>query len=59
MATADTQASIDKLLKDMFSVRSLPKLYNEGVGGRAAFRKAVRRVDGCCNMAKSLGVREE
>jgi hypothetical protein len=56
MATTDTHATTEELLEEMFSVRSVPKLYNEGQLPLLVLilETAVRRVGGWCEMAASL-----
>jgi hypothetical protein len=56
MATTDTQAAIE-LLEAVFSVLSMPTLYNEDqLALRESPEAAARRVGGWCKMAASLGV---
>jgi hypothetical protein len=52
-----TQAIIKELVQAVFSVRSVPRLYNKGQLPLAeSLETAVRRVGGWCEMAVSLGV---
>jgi hypothetical protein len=55
MATTDTHATIEELLEAVFSVRSVPKLYN---GDQLIIEKSLetgdRRVGGWCEMVASL-----
>jgi hypothetical protein len=56
MAATDTHAT-EKLLEAVFSVRSLPRLSNEGqLLLDESLQTAVRRVGGWCEMAESVGV---
>jgi hypothetical protein len=53
----DTHAVIEELLEALFSVRSVPRLYNEGqLQLRESLETALRSVGGRCEMAASLGV---
>jgi hypothetical protein len=55
MAAKDTHATIEDLLETVFSLRSVPRLYNEGkMPLEENLEKAVRRVEGCCETAASL-----
>jgi hypothetical protein len=59
IATTDAHAKIEELLEDVFSVESVPRLYNEDqLPLRDSPETAVRRVGGWCEMAASLQVRE-
>jgi hypothetical protein len=50
-------ATIETLLGEVFSVRSVPRLYNEEqLRLWESFETAVRRVECWCEMAASLGV---
>jgi hypothetical protein len=52
MAATDTHATTEELLKYVSSVRSVPKLYNEGqLLLKESLQTAVRRVEGWCEMA--------
>jgi hypothetical protein len=56
MAAADT---IQKLLEAVFSVRPVPRLYDEGqLPLVLSVETTVRRVGGWCEIAASLGVSE-
>jgi hypothetical protein len=58
MAATDTHATIEELLEAVFSVRSVPRLYNESqLLLEESLWTVVRRVGGWCEMAASLGVR--
>jgi hypothetical protein len=49
MAAADTHATTGKLLEAMFSVRPLPRLYNDGqLPLETSLETAVRRAEGWC-----------
>jgi hypothetical protein len=57
MAATDTHVTIEELLGEVFSMRSVPKLYNEEqLRLRESLQTGVRRVGGLCEMAASLGV---
>jgi hypothetical protein len=57
MATTDANATIEKLLEEVFSVWSVQKLYTEAqLPLEESLEMAVRRVEGWCEMATSLGV---
>jgi hypothetical protein len=57
MDARDTQATIKELLGVVFSLRSVPMLYNEEQPPlEESLETAVRRVGGWCEMAASLGV---
>jgi hypothetical protein len=57
MAATDTYATIKELLEAVFSVWSVPRLYNEGqLSLRESQETAFRRVGGWCEMAAGLGV---
>jgi hypothetical protein len=50
-------ATTEELQKAVFSLRSAPRLYNEGqLPLEKSLEAAVRRVGGWCGMAASLGV---
>jgi hypothetical protein len=51
MIARDKHATIVELLEAVFSVRSVPRLYNEG---QRSLEMTVRRVGGWCEMAASL-----
>jgi hypothetical protein len=54
MASTDTHTTVE-LLEAVFSVRSIPRLYNEEqLRLRESLETAVRRVGGCFEMAASL-----
>jgi hypothetical protein len=49
MAAKDKHANMGKLLEAMFSVRSVPRLYNEGkLPSEESLETAVRRVGVIC-----------
>jgi hypothetical protein len=53
------KATTEELLGEVFSVRSVPRLYSEEqVRLRDSLETAVRRVGGWCEMAASLRVGE-
>jgi hypothetical protein len=55
MAATDTHATIEELLEAVFSVLSVPRLYNEGqLPLRNSPEMAVRRVRGWCEMVTNL-----
>jgi hypothetical protein len=55
MAATDTHATIEELLEAVFFVRSVPRLYKEGLLLlEKSFETAVRRVGSWCEMAASL-----
>jgi hypothetical protein len=61
MAEIDPHATIEELLEAMFSVRSVPRLYNEDqlplrVSREGVCRQAIlrRQLGGWCEMAASL-----
>jgi hypothetical protein len=55
MAVAQPDATIEELFKEVFSVRSVPRLYNEDhLPLRESPETAFRRVGGWCEMAASL-----
>jgi hypothetical protein len=55
----DTRAAIEDLLKSVFSLGSVSRLYNERqLQLRVSLETAVRRVGGWCEMAASLRERE-
>jgi hypothetical protein len=57
MTVTDTHATTGELLEVVFSVRSVPRLCNEGqLPLEECVETAVRRVGGWCEMAASLGV---
>jgi hypothetical protein len=57
MAATDRHATIEELLEAVFSVRSVPSLYNEGqLSLEENPETALRTVGGWCEMAASLGV---
>jgi hypothetical protein len=57
MVETNTHVTIEELLEAVFSVRSVPKLYNEGqLPLEESLERAVRRLGGWCEMAVSLGV---
>jgi hypothetical protein len=57
MAATHTQATISELSETVFSVRPVPRLYNEGqLPLEESLETAVRREGGYCEMAASLGV---
>jgi hypothetical protein len=59
MATTDTQATIEELLEAVFSVLSVPRLYNEGqLSLRKSPETAVIRVGSWCEIVTSLRGRE-
>jgi hypothetical protein len=48
---------MEELLKAVFSVWSVPRIYNEGqLPLEESLQTAVRKVGGWCGMATSLGV---
>jgi hypothetical protein len=57
MAATDTHAKTKELLEAVFSVRSVPRLYNEShLPLVSNLETAVKRVGGWCEMAAYLGV---
>jgi hypothetical protein len=57
MAATDKNATIEELLEAVFSVRSEPRLYNEGqVPLEQGLEMEVRRAGGWCEIAVSLRV---
>jgi hypothetical protein len=55
MTATDTHATIEELLEAVFSVRSLPRLYNESqLQLETSLQTAVTRVRVSCEMAASL-----
>jgi hypothetical protein len=57
MDVTDTHETIEELLEAVFSVRSVPRLYNEDqLPLRGSLETAVRRAGGWCELAASLGV---
>jgi hypothetical protein len=59
MAERDTHATIEELLEAVFSMLSVPSLYNEDqLPLRESSENAVRRVAGSGEMAASLRGRE-
>jgi hypothetical protein len=57
MAAKDTHATTEEMLEAMFSVRFVPRLYNEGqVPLEVSLETSVRRVADWREMAASLGV---
>jgi hypothetical protein len=58
MAATYTHGTMNELLEVVFSVRSVPRLYNEGQLPLESHVTAVRRVGGWCEMAASLRGRE-
>jgi hypothetical protein len=53
----DTHETIEELLETVFSVRFVPRLYNEEqLALRDTLETAVRRAGGRCEMAATLGV---
>jgi hypothetical protein len=57
MAATDTHATIEELSEEEFSVRSVPRLYNEGrLPLEESPETIVRRVGDWCQMTASLGV---
>jgi hypothetical protein len=60
MSASGTHATIEELLEALFSVRSIPRLYNESQlpleQSLETLETAVKRVGGRCEMAASLGV---
>jgi hypothetical protein len=53
------RATIKEVLEAVFSVLSVPRLYNEGqLTLEESLETAVRRVGSWCEMAASLGVSE-
>jgi hypothetical protein len=57
MAATDTHVTMEMLLEAVFSVRSVPRLYNEGqLPLEKSLETAVRRVGDWCEMAASLGI---
>jgi hypothetical protein len=57
MDAIDAKATTEELLKAVFSMRSVPRLYNEELLRlRESLETAARRVGGWCEMAASLGV---
>jgi hypothetical protein len=57
MAATDTHATTEELLEAVVSVRSVPRLYNEGeLPLEESLEMEMRRVGGWCEMAASLGV---
>jgi hypothetical protein len=56
MATTDMHTTIEELLEAAFSVRSVPRLYNEDqLSIEENLEMAVRRLRVWCEMAASLG----
>jgi hypothetical protein len=52
-------ATTEEVWKVVFSVRSVPGLYNEGqLSLEESLEMAVRKVGGWCEMAVSMGVRQ-
>jgi hypothetical protein len=57
MAATNKHGTIEELLEAVFSVRSMPRLYNEQqLRLRMSLEIAVRRVGGWCEMAVRLEV---
>jgi hypothetical protein len=57
MSSKDKDATIEELLEAMFSVRSVPRLYNEEqLQLRMNLETVVRRVEGWSEMAVRVGV---
>jgi hypothetical protein len=57
MAATDMHETIEELLKAVFSVRSVPMIYNGGqLPSEESLETAVTRAGGWCEMAVSLGV---
>jgi hypothetical protein len=57
MVATDTHVTIEELLEAVFSVKSVPRLFNEGqLPLEESLETAVRRVGDWCEMAISLGV---
>jgi hypothetical protein len=57
MATTDTHSTIEELLEAVFSLKSVPRLYNEGhLLLERRLQTALRTVGGWCEMAARLGV---
>jgi hypothetical protein len=57
MAVTDMHVSMEELFEAVFSVRAVPRLYNEvQLPLEERSETAVRRVGGWCEMAVSLGV---
>jgi hypothetical protein len=57
MAATDIHATTEELLEAVFSVRSVPKLYNKSqLPLDKSLESAVRKVGGWCEMAASLEV---
>jgi hypothetical protein len=57
MTATNKHSTIEELLEALLSVRSVPKLYNEGqLPLEESLETAVRRVGGWCEMAASLRV---
>jgi hypothetical protein len=57
MATTDLHGTTKEVLEEVFSVRSMPRLYNEDqLPSEESLETAVRRVGGWCEMAANLGV---
>jgi hypothetical protein len=56
-AAADTHTTIEELLEAVFSMRSVPRLYNEcQLQLEKSLETTVKIVGGWCEMAASLGV---
>jgi hypothetical protein len=59
MAATDTHATREELLEAVFSVRFVPRLYNEGqLPLEESLETVVKRIGGCCETAASLRGRE-
>jgi hypothetical protein len=59
LAARDTHATIEEVLEEGFSVRSVPRLYNEDQWPeRESAETAFRRAGDWCEMAASLRGRE-
>jgi hypothetical protein len=59
MTRRDTHETTEELLRTVFSVRSVPKLYNEGqLPLEKSLETAVRRVGGWYEMAAKLEASE-
>jgi hypothetical protein len=57
MDATDSCATIEEPLEALISVRSMPRLYNEGqLPLEESLEMTVERVGGWCGMASSLGV---
>jgi hypothetical protein len=57
VVATDKHTIIEELLETVFTMRSVPRLCDEGqLPLKESLKTAVRRVGGWCKMAASLGV---